>query len=73
MRLFRSEEDVLAWCGERGITPGFIFDLGRLWRLACAWYDDRLALDWRRRTVCERQAILDAVGLDGPFWRLTEP
>jgi hypothetical protein len=38
-----------------------------------AWYDDRLDLNWRRRTIPERQAILDAVGLDGPFWRLTIP
>lgn len=48
-----------------------MFDLPRLWDLARAWYDDRLEPGWRRRTVPERQAILDAVGLQGPFWRLT--
>ena len=41
-----------------------------MWALARRWYDDRLDLDWRRRTPAERQAILDAVGLTGPFWSL---
>ena len=42
-----------------------------LWELARRWYDDRFELRWRRRTPAERQAILDAVGLSGPFWSLT--
>lgn len=70
MLLFRSEEDVRAWCEERRRAAGAIFDPARLWALARAWYDDRLDPRWRRRTVAERQAILDAVGLTGPFWRL---
>ena len=49
-----------------------MFDLPRLWHLARAWYDDRLDRGWRRRTVSARQAILDAVGLEGPFWRLED-
>jgi len=72
MLLFRSEDDVHAWCEKRRFTPGAIFDLTRFWRLACAWYDDRLDPNWRRRTIVERQAILDNVGLRGPFWRLTD-
>jgi hypothetical protein len=62
MLLFRSEDDVRAWCEQRRTTPGAIFDLARLWHLARTWYDDRLDLNWRRRTIPERQAILDAVG-----------
>jgi hypothetical protein len=69
--LFRSEESVHRWCEERQLTPGSIFDLTRLWRLAGAWYDDRLDPNWRRRTIGERQAILDDVGLRGASWRLT--
>jgi Alkylmercury lyase len=72
MLLFRSEDDVEAWCAQRHIVRGVAFDLARLWRLACAWYDDRLDPDWRRRTVRERQAVLESVGLDGPFWRLSD-
>ena len=71
MLLFRSEDDVRAWCEQRRIRPGAVFDLARLWKLATAWYDDRLDPAWRRRTIAERQAILDAVGLTGAFWRLT--
>jgi hypothetical protein len=63
--------DVHRWCEERQLTPGAIFDLTRLWRLAGAWYDDRLDPNWRRRTIGERQAILDDVDLRGGFWRLT--
>jgi len=54
------------------MTPGAVFDLARLWSLATVWYDDRLNSAWRRRTIPERQAILDAVGLTGSFWRLTD-
>jgi hypothetical protein len=62
---------VWAWCQQRGIGHGEVVDLARLWQLARAWYDDRLDPNWRRRTIPERQAILDAVGLGGPFWTLT--
>ena len=44
-----------------------------LWRLAERWWDDRLELDWRRRTPAERQTILEEVGLTGPFWELAAP
>jgi hypothetical protein len=72
MLLFRSEEDAHAWSERRGLTPGAIVDLTQLWRLAGAWYDDRLHSNWRRRTVVERQAILDDVGLRGAFWHLID-
>jgi len=72
MLLFRSEDNVRAWCGQRHLTPGEIFDPPRLWPLARAWYDDRLEPDWRRRTVVQRQAILDAAGFRGSFWRLID-
>jgi hypothetical protein len=49
-----------------------VFDVAQLWRLASAWYDDRLNSTWRRRTIPQRQAILDAAGLTGPFWHLTD-
>jgi len=71
MLLFRSEDDISAWCEQRHITRGAVFDLARLWSLATVWYDDRLNSAWRRRTIPERQAILDGVGLTGSFWRLT--
>ncbi len=70
MQLFRSEEDIVEWSRRTGRPVGLIFEPARLWELARRWYDDRLRLDWRRRTVEERQAILDAVGLTSADWRI---
>ena len=40
------------------------------WRLAQAWYADKLSPDWRRKTLDEAEATLAAFGLIGPFWSL---
>ena len=61
-----------AWCQRQNIAVGAIVDLERLWKLARMWYNDRFDANWRRKTIPEREAILDAVGLGGPFWNLTE-
>jgi len=70
MQLFRSEVDVQAWSECTGQPIGACFELAKLWTLARTWYDDRLDLDWRRRNIAERQALLTAAGLTGPFWEL---
>jgi hypothetical protein len=70
MQLFRSEEHVRRWCDERGRDPGAIFSLERMWRLADAWYRDRLSPAFRRRTVEEAEALFASVGLTGEAWRL---
>ena len=62
MNLFRSEEHA----PEGGDT----IPAGTLWRLADAWYRDRLAPDWRPRTKGENKAILERLGLIGPMWAL---
>jgi hypothetical protein len=62
MRLFRSEEETPA--------GGATVPIAQLNALAMRWYGDRLDPDWRPRTTEESQAILDAVGLTGTFWRL---
>jgi hypothetical protein len=62
MRLLRSEEEV---------TTGEIMPIATLAELARRWYGDRLDPDWRPRTLAASQAILDGVGLTGPFWRLS--
>jgi len=61
MRLLRSGSEV---------TEGELADLPTLRRLARRWYGDRLDPDWRPRTLEASQAILDGVGLTGPFWSL---
>jgi hypothetical protein len=68
MNLFRSEEHVARWLGGR--APGATISVTALSELAQAWWNDRLAPDWRPHTREQNQAILDGVGLTGEFWRL---
>jgi hypothetical protein len=62
---------VHAWSRETGVPLGAVVDPQTLWLLALRWYDDRLEHEWRRKTLTERQTILESVGLNGPFWSLT--
>jgi hypothetical protein len=70
MRLFRSEEEIDAWCARHGRERGAVVPLAQLTELARRWYGDRLDPAWRPRTREASQAVLDAVGLTGPFWAL---
>jgi hypothetical protein len=63
MRLFRSEEEISEPRGGAMTTE-------QLHELARRWYGDRLDPGWRPRTAEASQAILEAAGLTGPFWRL---
>jgi hypothetical protein len=63
MLLFRSEEEI-------GEPRGGLMTTAQLHKLAQRWYGDRLDPGWRPRTLEQSQAILDSVGLTGPFWRL---
>ena len=71
MLLFRSEEHIDRWCEQRGLSRGATMTLDQQWRLADAWYRDRLTEDWRRRTPGEAQALFTEIGLTGAFWSLT--
>ena len=68
MNLFRSEEHVNRWLGDR--EPGATIPVATLSRLAHAWWGDRLSPEWTPRARDQNQAILDRLGLTGPFWRL---
>jgi hypothetical protein len=70
MLLFRSEEHVERWSQERGSLGGATFTPQQGWDLARAWFDDRLAPGWRRKTSEEARAIFERIGLTGPFWQL---
>lgn len=66
MLVFRSEAHVSPWLDGR--APGETISITKLAELASAWWGTRLAPDWRPRTRGENQAILDRLGLTGPFW-----
>jgi hypothetical protein len=68
MNLFRSEEHISRWLRAR--EPGATIPAALLCDLAHAWWGTRLRPDWRPRTRAESQAILDRLGLTGPFWQL---
>ncbi|HEX6489963.1 MAG TPA: hypothetical protein VF002_01165 [Gaiellaceae bacterium] len=72
MNLFRSEEHVERWLGRTGLEAGATITAGRLCELAHAWWSDRLAPSWRPRSREASQAILERLGLTGPFWQLAE-
>ena len=68
MNLFRSEEHVQRWLAGR--EPGATIPVTTLAELARRWWDDRLDPDWQPHTRDFNQAILDDLGLSGPFWQL---
>lgn len=68
MNLFRSEEHVERWLGDR--KPGATISVTILSELARDWWSDRLSPEWRPHTRDHNQAVLDRLGLTGGFWRL---
>ena len=70
MLAFRSEAHVDRWCRSMGLERGGLLTPEQQWRLADAWYANRLARDWRRRTPAEAEALFAELGLEGEFWRL---
>ena len=68
MNLFRSEEHVGEWLSGR--PAGATIPVTKLAELAQAWWGDRLAPAWRPHTRDQNQAILEGLGLTGPFWQL---
>ena len=70
MNFFRSEEHIRRYNEGRGLEPGETITARKLAQLALAWWGTRLAPDWRPRTRDESQAILEGLGLTGPFWQL---
>ena len=68
MNLFRSGEHIARWLGTR--EPGATIPVAKLTELAFAWWDDRIAPDWKPHTREQNQAILERLGLSDPFWQL---
>lgn len=68
MLVFRSEAHIQTWLAGR--APGATITITKLAELAFAWWATRLAPDWQPRSRAEGQAILDGLGLVGPFWQL---
>ncbi len=70
MLIFRSEDHIDDWCTLRMLPRGGIMSPEQCWKLAQAWYSDKLSPDWRRKTPEESEAMLASIGLLEPFWSL---
>ncbi len=70
MVFLRSEEHLVRWLDANGWEPGASMSASTLNELARRWWWTRVEPTWRPRTAAESQAILDALGLTGDFWRL---
>jgi hypothetical protein len=69
---FERAEHVDAWCARHALPRGECVPIGKVQRLARAWYGRHLDADWRKWTVPQAQAIFDSVELRGEFWRLPD-
>jgi len=49
---------------------GGLLTLQQAWRLAKAWYQDRLDPSWQRKGAGEVQALFTQLGLTSLFWDL---
>jgi hypothetical protein len=59
------------WCKQWHQPRGAIISLEQQWRLAQAWYEDRLTFDWRRKTTEEVDALWNKLGFTSSFWSLS--
>jgi len=70
MLLFRGEEHIDRWCSQWRQARGATLTIDQAWRLARAWYGNKMETHWRRHTLDETEALLNELGLTGSFWNL---
>ena len=71
MLLFRSEEHIDRWCKAWRLTRGGVLSIDQAWKLADAWYRERMSPTFRRRTVDEAHELFASLGLTSEFWRFS--
>lgn len=69
-RLFCDLDCVASWSRRSGSEPGYVMDLGTLWRFASRWYGGRMDRGCVRRDPVQAQDYFRSVGLSGSFWGL---
>jgi len=70
MLLFRAEEHIENWRAQWNQPRGATLTIDQAWRLADAWYRNKMDPSWRRATLEETEVLLANLGLTGPFWNL---
>lgn len=75
MLLFRSEDQekdhIDRWCKSWRLPRGETLTIEQAWRLADAWYRDRMSPEWKRHTVDEAHKLFSSLGLTSDFWRFS--
>ena len=71
MLLFRSEEHIDRWCKAWRLSRGGVLSIEQAWKLADAWYRERMSPTFRRRTVDEAHELFGSLGLTSDFWRFS--
>jgi hypothetical protein len=69
MLFFRSEELLNSWLESNQAQRGEVLSIPQLWQLSQRWYENRLSLEYRGRTVQQVQEIFKQVGLTSEFWQ----
>jgi len=68
MLFFRSEDALDEWCTARQYPRRPTATLPQLWRMAVAWYSNRLNADAHRPDSNEIRQMFAGIGLTDPFW-----
>lgn len=69
MSFFRSEDDVDDWCRRTGEAKGDILSLEQAWRLAIAWFGDRMQPAYRNLSDEDMRRLFLNLGLTSAFWQ----
>jgi hypothetical protein len=69
-RIFCSRQCVADWTAGLGAAPGYVTNLGTLWRFASRWYEGRMDRGYVRRDPVTAAEYVRSPGLTGPFWGL---
>lgn len=56
------------WCDQWRQPRGALLSLPQQWRLAQAWYADRMEVEWQRKTTADIEELWQELGLTSPFW-----
>jgi len=67
MLLFRVEEHIDRWRRARDLPRGGTLTPEQCWRLAHAWYKDKVKPDWRRHTLEENRSVARVDRADRKF------
>lgn len=66
-----AEAHIDRWCASWRLPRGATLTVDAAWKLADAWYRDRMSPARRRRTVDEAHALFRSLGLTSDFWRFS--